>query len=224
MLIGTRPLETLVAPHAEIPAEALVLADANISLISFESRGIDPVSVVPPALHPTSPSIVSLLVIVSDAVRVALVRVSCRHGARARALLVGSIGEAGPLHGLGIDPLPGNVVLEADRVTLGEYVSIGLFADRQLGSDDVQFVTGLHPLQLPGVGLRLAQVEIDVQPLSAPQRCRPELVSWTAPISALQPGHPVAAVTMQATVTIPPVRFVARADVLAHLGSETLQR
>jgi hypothetical protein len=169
--------------------------------VRWELAGVDIDGALPPALHPTSPLLLSLLAYDGGAV----VTLSCRHGARARALVIAAT-EAAQFDG--------------STLTVPDVAEVALDGPaKHLGGDDVQYVTNLWPVDMEGRGLRLVQQEVEVH-TPGEERYRPRLVSWTAALP--RPAHPVAATVGYGQLVLPAVRFVARADVPAHLGSEKL--
>ena len=106
--------------------------------------------------------------------------VSCRSGARARALVVATAVDAGPeaaawlAAGWGIGGDEGGrcgttAATTAVRVT-APWFDVTIDGPRPIGVDDVQYVTGLHPV-VTDAGERLAQVELEITP--APHRAGP---------------------------------------------------
>ena len=215
-------------------AEAVVLDGAEVVQAAFEHAGSRGETFLPAGLVPTNPTLVTLLSIrVADGPRgpftVAQVRVSCRSGARARALVVATAVDAAQetvawlADGWGIGGSAGPVEVRRnyDRVrVVAPWFDVELAAPRPIGADDVQYVTGLHPVTV-ATGDRLAQVELEVVPHRV-ERGRPLMHSFTAPDGApgLRPVTPVVATSAVATFTLPAIRFVLAPDQPAHLGTE----
>jgi hypothetical protein len=213
---------------------AVALEGAEVFQAAFEHAGSRGETFLPAGLVPTNPTLVTLLAIrVADGPQgpftLAQVRVSCRSGARARALVVATAVDAAPAtaswlaDGWGIGGSAGPVQLHRnyDRVhALTPWFDVELAAPRPIGADDVQYVTGLHPVAV-ATGDRLAQVELEVVPHRV-ERGRPLLRSFTAPDGApgLRPTTPVVATSAVATFTLPAIRFVLVPDQPAHLGTE----
>jgi len=95
-------------------------------------------------------------------------------------------------------------------------VDVSLRGPRPIGVDDVQYVTGLHPVTT-AAGDRLAQVELEIA-LDRVERGRPELHACAVP--GLDPRFPVVATSAMGTLTLPKVRFVLDPDLPPHLGTE----
>ncbi|MET0326571.1 MAG: hypothetical protein ABW219_15215 [Ilumatobacteraceae bacterium] len=217
--------------------EAVALDGAEVVQAAFEHAGSRGETFLPAGLVPTNPTLVTLLAIrVTDGPQgpftLAQVRVSCRSGARARALVVATAVDAAPevrawlADGWGIGGSAGPVDLRRhyDRVrVVAPWFVVELTAPRPIGADDVQYVTGLHPVAVAD-GDRLAQVELEVAPHRV-ERGRPQLHSFTAPDGApgLRPTTPVAATSAVATFTLPAIRFVLAPDRPAHLGTERVR-
>lgn len=223
------------APVLTTPAgEPLELVDAEVFQAAFEHTGPPGSTFLPAGLVPTIPTLVTMLAIrVADGPHggftVAQVRVSCRSGARARALVVATAVDAAPeavewlAGGWGIGGRHETVryVRRYDRVAVtAPWFDVTLESPRPIGVDDVQYVTGLHPVE-SDAGTRLAQVELELAPARV-ERGRPVLHGFTAPDSAagLDPRFPVAATSALGTLTLPRLRFVLRPDVPPDVGTE----
>jgi hypothetical protein len=226
----------MTAPVLDAPADApVVLPGAEVFQATLEHAGSPAHAFFPAGLAATGPLLVTLLALrVADGPQgpftVAQVRLSCRSGARARALVVATAVDAAPTtrawlaSGWGIDGGPPvSVERRYDRVRVEcEWFDVEIAAPKPIGTGDVQYVTGLHPITTAS-GPRLAQVELDVAP-DRVERGRPTLHRFAAPAAApgLDPRTAVAATFAVGTLTLPKVRFVLRADQPAHLGSERL--
>jgi hypothetical protein len=223
------------SPHLSSPAaEPVALGTAEIFQAAFEHTGPRGETFLPSGLVPTIPTLVTMLAIrVPDGPHggftVAQLRVSCRSGARARALVVATAVEASPAaatwlaEGWGIGGVAAAVGYERryDRVrVVAPWFDVSIDGPRPIGVDDVQYVTGLHPV-VTDSGDRLAQVELEVA-LTRVERGRPVLHGFTAPAdaAALEPRSSVAATSALGELTLPQVRFVLRPDVPPHLGTE----
>jgi len=209
-------------------AESIVLGTAEIFQAAFEHAGTRPS--LPPGLVPTNPTLVTLLAIrVPDGPHggftFAQVRISCRSGARARALVTSSTVDASAEcaewlaagWGIGGDRAPIRYERRFDRVHVtAPHVDVSLRGPRPIGVDDVQYVTGLHPVTTAS-GDRLAQVELEIA-LDRVERGRPELHSCSVP--GVHPRFAVVATSAMGTLTLPKVRFVLDPDLPPHLGTE----
>jgi hypothetical protein len=228
-------MTTMTTPRLTSPAdEPIELPDAEIFQASFEHTGPRGRAFLPAGLVPTIPTLVTLLTIrVADGPRggftVAQVRLSCRSGARARALVVAAAVDAGPeavawlAGGWGIGGRHEAVryVRRYDRARVtAPWFDVTLESPRPIGVDDIQYVTGLHPVETDD-GARLAQFELEVAPTRV-ERGRPDLHAFTAPDGAagLDPRFPVAATSALGTLTLPRLRFLLRPDVAPDVGTE----
>jgi hypothetical protein len=209
-------------------AEPIALGTAEIFQAAFEHAGTRPA--LPPGLVPTNPTLVTLLSIrVPDGPHggftFAQVRVSCRSGARARALVMSSAVDASAEcaewlatgWGIGGDLAPIRFERRFDRVRVtAPRFDVSLQGPRPIGVDDVQYVTGLHPVATAS-GDRLAQVELEIA-LDRVERGRPELHTFAVP--GLDPRFSVVATSAMGTLTLPRVRFVLDPSLPPHLGTE----
>jgi len=225
----------MTSPHLSSPAaEPVSVGMAEIFQAAFEHAGTRGDALLPAGLVPTIPTLVTMLAIrVPDgphgAFTLAQLRVSCRSGARARALVVATAVDAAPEAaawlaagwGIGGDDATVGYERRYDRVRVTTpWFDVSIDGPRPIGVDDVQYVTGLHPV-VTDAGDRLAQVELEVA-LTRVERSRPVLHSFRAPSGAtdLDPRFAVAATSAVGELTLPQVRFVLRSDVPAHLGTE----
>jgi hypothetical protein len=219
-----------------LATEALDLGDAEVVIVSYELAGVRGEELLPKGLHPTIPTLLTITAWQADRVDAVHVRVSCRAGFRARALLVGGAtcgaltstlaeGWAYPARvaDVRIDRYYDRVrvtVAEGDAVVL----EAGLDDPRPIAPDDIQHVVGLNPGSIDGRGDRLIQVEPHLEPVRG-ERGRPVLNrfdgAWFGD-ARLVPTHPVAATISLGRLTLPPPRFVQRPDVPAWEGTESV--
>jgi hypothetical protein len=213
--------------------DRVVLAGAEVFQAAFEHAGSRGDRFLPKGLVPTIPTLVTMLAVRAPEgpegpFSFAQVRVSCRSGARARALAVACAVDASPAtaawlaSGWGIAGA-GTVRYERryDRVRVSApWFDVTLQSPKPIGVHDVQYVTGLHPVTTER-GARLAQVELDVV-LDRVERGRPVLHRFDAPdgASGLDPTFPVAATSGVGTFTLPQLRFVLQPDEPPHVGTE----
>jgi hypothetical protein len=246
MLVGTADLDTLAvrAPVMDgFATEALVLAQAEVLQVVCEIDAAAREAILPPGLHPTNPPLVSVLVYRCAAspfgpFALAQLRVECRSGVRARAFLVGGFadntGAAATLAGrFGYALQPGTVVLRRQydaveaRVTTADGRVAAVVTARDpdpLAPADVQYVANMNLAQTPR-GLRLVQVEPDYR-IERAERGRPRVDAFDGAAwgdARIRPVCPVSASLTVGEVTLPPVRFVCRPDVLAFEGTESVR-
>jgi hypothetical protein len=218
------------------PARApVVLHAAELLAATFEQYGTRGDDLLPPGLTPTHPTLVTMLVLHAPSspwgpFSVAQVRLSCRSGARARALAVGQAVDAGDeaasalAAGWGIGGARCVVRLDrrydAVRATCDGF-DVTVLDPAPIGLHDVHHVVGLHPVATPDGDARLAQVELDVDAVRV-ERGRPALHAfvpdaWGEP--RLRPTHPVAASVSVGVVTLPALRFLIDPLAPPHLGT-----
>jgi hypothetical protein len=215
-------------------SEPLVFAEAEVVQLTWETAGLRGKPVLPSGLVATSPLLVGVLAIEAThalgSVRAVLVRLSCRSGARARALVVaGWIDGDEPLvellcSGWAFATTRADIAIDrryhVTTVVVGAQLELELRDPEPIHPHDVQYVVGLQPFESPD-GPRLAQVDLDLDATRA-ERGRPvsrrfegcEVAGIT-----VQPVHPVAATVASGTLTLAPVRFVVDPHRPAHLGT-----
>lgn len=223
-----------LAPLRAPAAEPVVLEHAEVFQAAFEHAGSGGRTFLPDGLVPTGPTLVTFLTVrVPDGPHggftFSQVRVSCRSGARARALVVASA-VAAPAEtaawladGWGIAAESDDVTLvrRYDRVSASTpWFDVAIEGQRPIGVGDVQYVTGLHPVTTAN-GERLAQVELELD-LHRVERARPQLLRFNAPPSAptLNPAFAVSATAAVGTLTLPAMRFVLHPDLPPNVGTE----
>jgi acetoacetate decarboxylase len=244
MLVGSANVEALShrAPVIESwDAEPVVCADAEVLQVTFEIATADRDAMVPPALHPTDPPIVTWLFYRCPAspwgsFAMAQMRIQCRSGLRLRGFLVSAVVDnAAAASALstrwGFTTQIGAVALHryydslcAAVITNGQAILEVTIADPvPLSPGDVQYVANMHLAHTPR-GVRLVQVEPRHE-LQRVERGRPRVVSFNGAAwgdARVRPVYPVSATFAVADITIPRVRFVCRPDVLAFDGTEAV--
>jgi hypothetical protein len=221
-------------PHLSSPAaEPVELRDVEIFQAAFEHAGSRGDAFLPSGLVPTIPTLVTFLAVrapdsPTGPFTFAQVRISCRSGARARALAVATAVDAAPATAAWLAERWGiagqgavRYVRRYDRVDVtAPWFDVTLEHPKPIGVHDVQYVTGLHPVATAD-GERLAQVEVEME-LGRVERGRPVLHRFDAPGTAagLNPTFPVAATSGVGTLVLPRLRFILRPDVPPHLGTE----
>jgi hypothetical protein len=206
-------------------------------LFEIESAGME--SLLPPALHPTLPPVVTWLVQrVPESpwgpFRLAQCRVGCRSGLRPRGFLRAGIADderaAAELAARwGYALSPGEVALERSydqvrataRLAGRDVLEVVLRDPQPLRPEDVFVVASVHLAHTPR-GLRLVQVDASHEPVRAergqPLLHRFDAAAWRSP--AIRPAHPVSAFFTVGAVTLPALRYASRPDVLAFAGTE----
>jgi hypothetical protein len=244
MLTGSADIETLAGNAATIPkyfAEPIVFQHTLLLQTVMEMRNGAREAVLPPSLHPTVPPTLSMQVWqVGEspwgAFAMAVARVSCRGGVRARGFTTGVAASTdaaiqGLRDHLGYPARRADVAftasysgVEASVAESGQETYQASAIDPvPLGADDVQYTGTLNLAHTPN-GLRLVQVEFHLEPQRV-ERLQARLQAF-APAAwgnrRLDPYHVVAASLAGGTVTFPPLRFLLRPDELAFTGTERI--
>lgn len=202
----------------------------------------DNAELLPPALHPTVPGVVTWLVYdVPDspwgAFRLAQTRIECRSGTRPRGFLVsGVIDNDEAREALtarwGYQLASGRVDFRRgyDGVDVGVLSSdgepilgLGLREPVPLPQEVVQFVASLHPARTPR-GYRLLQVDPG-HAVHRAERGSPVIELFDAQAwgeARLQPTYPISAAICLADVTLPRLRFLCRPGEMAFTGTEPI--
>ncbi len=242
MLIGTANLEELAAraPVMErLDAEPAACEQAEVLQVMYELATPYREAMLPPALHPTDPPVVTWLFYRCPtspwgSFAMAQTRIECRSGLRLRAYLVSAVVDNTAAavalgKGWGFSTQVGQITLRrhydsirAAVVTNGRTILDVIVSDPDpLSPVDVQYVANMHLAHTPR-GLRLVQVDARYQ-VHRVERGRPRVVAfdggaWGDP--RVQPVYPVSASLAVADLTIARVRFICRPDVLAFEGTE----
>ena len=242
MLIGTANVDDLTAQAPAIESfagEPVTCELAEVLQVTYEIATAHREAMLPPALHPTDPPIVTWLFYRCPAspwgrFAMAQTRIECRSGLRLRGFLVSAVvdnDEAaralstrwGFASGAGevslhryYDSIRATVVADG-RTILDVTVSDPI----PLSAADVQYAANMNLARTPR-GVRLVQVEPRYQ-IHRVERGRPRVMAFDGAAwgdARVRPVHPVSASLAVADVTIPPIRFVCRPDILAFDGTE----
>ena len=242
MLIGTANIDELAAraPVMErLDGDAVTCESAEVLQVTYEMATPHREAMLPPALHPTDPPLVTWLFYRCPtspwgSFAMAQTRIECRSGLRLRAFLVSAVvdnADAGAALGT-----RWGFALQDGQIALHRYydsVHATVLVDRRaildvvvsdpdpLSAADVQYAPNMNLAHTPR-GLRLVQVEPRYQ-IHRVERGRPRLVEFDGAAwgdGRLRPVYPVAASLAVADLTLPRIRFVCRADVLAFDGTE----
>ncbi len=242
MLTGTAELESFArgAPKlASFEGEAVTLPGMELLQVTYELGGVAPESPFPPALLPTLPVLAVLSVWRADSgplgrFALAQLRLSCRSGARPRQLLVASFAEGDTARAalnerFAFGARKASVRLERfyDRVE-GEVtvdgtsvLDVTALGPLPLAASDLQFFSSIHRADTPK-GLRLVQIDTELT-VTRGERAEPRMTHFSPAAFGMPKAklaYPVAAFVALGDLTIPKVRFVSRADVLPHRGTE----
>ena len=227
MLAGAASAASAVADIptlASTAKERWDLDEMDIFQAVYEVGGVDRTALLPPALHPTDPTLLILTAWIGLKVTLVQARISCRSGVRARALLLDSVcperGVGDRLRlGWGFNVRPGEVALTGGRDTVRiEAPGIEFAIDRleDFDADGVQLTASMHLVTLPA-GERLIQIEPEVRTESA-RRGRPGAVR----VARFPKLHAVSAAIIHGRLTLVPPRFATRVDLPAFRGTEKL--
>lgn len=242
MLSGRADPESLAsgAPTLhDFAAPSVVLPDTEVLQVLFEIK-TDPVTdILPAGLHPTSPGIVSWLAYACEqspwgAMRLVQTRIECRSGNRPRTMLVSGVCDNDAARealakGFGFRLQAGEIDLRrgydgADlrvRVAGHAILELELRDPTLLPPGVVQFVSGMHPAHTPN-GFRLVQVDADHETTRS-ERATPRLRGFEASAwgdARIEPLYPVASAICLGEVTLQPLRYVCRPDVISFMGTE----
>lgn len=245
MLRGNADLAQLAETAPEVPAfssEPLPLSGVTCFQLTAEMRNSAREALVPSGLHPTVPPALSLQVLEVDdsplgSFVLALIRVSCRSGVRARgftrAAIVTTDAACEGLRGtLGFPVVVGRIDFRHgyDGVSLqvssaeGALLAMVEALDPEpMGLDDVQYTGTMNLAHTPN-GLRLMQVEMNTQP-SRVERLSARIEAFDGKAfgeGLLQPARVIAASVVTMEAEFPPVRFVCKPDELAFTGTEAV--
>ena len=244
MLLGTADVEALAA-HAPVmerlDTEPLVLPGAWVLQVMYEMPAAAREVLLPPALHPTDPPLVSWTFLRCTsgplgAFDIAQLRVECRSGLRPRGFLVGSVVDSvdagralASRWGYGSRAGDVELVRQYDavrgtvRVNGRTILEVALRDPDPLGPHDIQYTASMH-LARTSRGVRLVQVDPTFA-VERAERGRPHLVAFDAAAwgdARIAPMHPVSASIAFADVTLPKLRYLCRPDLWAFEGTETL--
>lgn len=245
MLVGSANVEQLAARAAVIETledgEPAVCEQAEVLQVTHEIATPHAEAMLPPALHPTDPPVVTWLFYRCPAspwgsFAMAQTRIECRSGLRLRGFLVSAVVDnavAAAALGkrFGFASQPGRIELHryydslrAAVVTGGRIILDVIVSDPDpLSSADVQYVPNVN-LAHTARGLRLVQVEPRYE-VHRVERGRARVVAFDGAAwgeARMRPVYPVSASLAVANIAIPPIRFVCRPDVLAFDGTESV--
>ena len=242
MIIGTAKPEELAASRPKMESldtAAVSLPGVTLLQAMVEMTQSAREAVVPPGLHPTNPAALVFLAWQCPEspwgpFAMVQARAQVRSGTRPRGFVTAAWCDnadaaSGLSSGFGFPVRLGEVRLARgyDRVELGvgdaqrPVLQISAVDPEPLAPNDVQYSVTMNLAETPR-GLRLVQVEPDYAVTRA-ERLRPRLQHFEPSAwgdDRLDPYFPVSASIAQADVTLPPLRFLCRPDVLAFEGTE----
>jgi hypothetical protein len=245
MLVGTADVTELAISAPEVIEfwnDPIELSNVVCFQLTAEMRNSAREAVLPPSLHPTIPAALSVQVFdVGEsewgAFHLAVVRISCRSGVRARGFTRGAVASseaaaAGFSHRLGFPTKTGtvrfrhgydgvSVEVQTDGATILDVEAID---PEPMAADDVQYTGTLNLARTPR-GLRLIQVEMSSE-ASRVERLTARIERFDGAAwgdARLAPVRVIAASVAEMSVTFPPVRFVCKPDELAFTGTESVR-
>ena len=245
-LAGSLDIRPLLgaAPDVVLDDRELKVDDVDILQILYEVRVADREALVPPALNPTIPPVVSFLVYrARDSAfgpfALAQVRLTARSGVRPRAFLISARCDNPSLSEVlagswGFRVAPGEIALRRfhDRVDCtvreaesGVILQASLVDPVPVTGHDVQYPPGMHLARVTRDGVskpRIVQVDSEYEFRRA-DRGRPELVSFDPGAwgdARLVPDIPVSASFAACDMTIANVRYICNPDIPASEGTE----
>jgi hypothetical protein len=242
MLIGSANVDELAlsAPSIDhFDGAPVACEQAEVLQVMYEIATPYREAMLPPALHPTDPPLVSWLFHRCPAspwgsFAMAQTRIECRSGLRLRAYLVSAVVDnpsaADALRQRwGFTIRAGRIELhrhyDSTRATVvtdrGTILDMIVSDPDPLSPGDVQYVANVNLAHTPR-GLRLVQVEPRYQ-VQRVERGTPRVVTFDGAAwgdARIEPIYPVSASFALADVTIPRIRYVCRPDTLAFDGTE----
>ena len=245
-LAGSLDIRPLLAgaPEVTLDDRQLKVDDVDILQVLYEVRVADRESLVPPALNPTIPPVISFLVYraresVYGPFALAQLRLTARSGVRPRAYLISArcdnAGLAEVLEGSwGFRIAPGAISLRRfhDRVDCAvreedgrTILETSLVDPFPVTGHDVQYPPGMHLARVTRDGVskpRIVQVDSEYEFRRA-DRGRPEVTSFDPEAwgdARLVPDLPVSASFAACDMTIANVRYICNPDIPAAEGTE----
>jgi len=243
-LLGVRDLSAEAETAPEMPsldAEPTVIEHVEILQLLYEIDSPPMLDLLPPALHPTSPPLVTWIVWRASGgplgpFTMAQTRIGSRAGVRPRGYLLSAVidnpdAAAALTEQWGYNCVPGEVGLRRfhDRVegwaTLGgrTILEVALVDGEAISGSDIQYTASMHLARTPN-GVRLVQVDPEYI-FHRAERGDPHVTTFDAGAwgdPRIEPVWPVAASFAIADVTLPKLRYFCRTDVPAMQGTEKL--
>jgi hypothetical protein len=244
-LAGSLDIRPLVdgAPEVVLDDHELKVDDVDILQVLYEIRVDDREALVPPALNPTIPLVISFLVYrakesVYGPFALAQLRLTARSGVRPRCYLISARCDNPELAEVlagswGFRVSPGEISLRRfhDRVDCSVHEDGRLILQTSLvdpvpvTGHDVQYPPGMHLARVTRDGVlkpRIVQVDSEYVFRRA-DRGRPELTHFDRQAwgdARLVPDIPVSASFAACDLTIANVRYICNPDIPASEGTE----
>ena len=231
------------APTVRLDEPSLHLDGVEILQVIYEIGASDVGALLPPALNPTVPPVVNVLVYRAaespfGPFSLVQVRVIARAAVRPRAFLVSARCDnpsaAESLAGSwGYRTAPASIAMHRfhDRIeceVVAErrpILAVALVDPEPITGHDIQYAPGMHLAHVSGDGgsrPRLVQVETEYE-FHRADRGRPELAAFDPAAwsdARLVPVEPVSASFTTCAVTVTPVRYLCNPDLPAAEGTE----
>lgn len=238
-LLDDAPLSTLDGRHLHV-------ADVDIFQMLVEIRATDVEGILPPALNPTIPPVVSFLVYRADQSEfgpftLAQARITARAGVRPRAYLRAAVCDndelAAALAGSwGFRIVSGTTQLRRyqDRVDCTvirdgrTILQLSLVDPEPITGHDIQYAPGMHLARVDREGTtvpRLIQVDTEYKFRRA-DRGRPQLSVFEAPAwscTGVVTTEPISASYTACEMDITSVRYICSPDLPASEGTEHVE-
>lgn len=246
MLRGTADIDALAADAAEVKAfhpEPIRFEDVVCFQMTAEMKNSARESQLPSGLHPTIPAALSVQVFEVGhspwgEFNLAVVRVSCRSGVRARGFTRAAVASTeaacqGLRTRLGYPASTGSIgfrhgydgaSVTVDSPAGGRLLAIEAIDPEPMAAEDVQYTGTLNLAHTP-LGLRLMQVEMNNRATRV-ERLRARIEQFASAAwgdELLVPVRVIAATVADVETEFPPVRFVCKADELAFTGTEAVR-
>jgi hypothetical protein len=246
-LAGSLDIRPLVdgAPEVVLDDRELKVDDVDILQVLYEVRVADREALVPPALNPTIPPVISFLVYRAKEsplgpFALAQLRLTARSGVRPRAYLISARCDNPSLAEVlagswGFRVSPGEIALRRfhDRVdctvrdggTSETILDVSLVDPMPVTGHDVQYPPGMHLARVTRDGVskpRIVQVDSEYEFRRA-DRGRPELTRYDPEAwgdGRLAADLPVSASFAACDMTIGNVRYICNPDIPASEGTE----
>ena len=245
-LAGSLDIRPLVdgAPEVVLDDRELKVDDVDILQVLYEVRVADREALVPPALNPTIPPVISFLVYrAKDSAfgpfALAQLRLTARSGVRPRAYLISARcdnprwprcwparGASGSRRGRSACAASTTGWTAPCVRTAGSILQVSLVDPVPVTGHDVQYPPGMHLARVTRDGVskpRIVQVDSEYEFRRA-DRGRPELSPTSTPrpgaTPAWCPTSPVSASFAACDMTIANVRYICNPDIPASEGTE----
>ncbi len=246
-LAGSLDIRPLIegAPEVVLDDRELRVDDADILQVLYEVRVEDREALVPPALNPTVPPVISFLVYQAKESEfgpfaLAQLRLTARSGVRPRCYLISARCDNAALADVlasswGFRVTPASIALRRfhDRVDCavrddgasGTVLEVSLVDPVPVTGHDVQYPPGMHLARIRREDVlmpRIVQVDSEYEFRRA-DRGRPELRVFDAAAwgdARLDPYLPVSASFAACDMTIGNVRYICNPDIPASEGTE----